>query len=110
MIETLLLHLLFVINAKDVNVNASVNDKLYCEVGIFTAHGCAHRVKLLVETGSSMSILPQSLYEDRFSFTPLLLPKAQLVTYSNQPLSVLGCMTATVTHNAVMGIDLIRSL
>lgn len=60
------------------NLNASVDDKIYCEVDIATPQGCAHKVKLLVETGSSVSILPQSLYEDYFTSTLLLLPTGHL--------------------------------
>lgn len=80
--------------------NSSTADatKLMCPVTITvpnTAQACS--VKLLVDTGSGVSILPESVYSATFSSVKLHNPDVQLVTYSREKLNVPGCLRADIT-------------
>ena len=82
-------------------------------------------VKLTVDTGASVSVLPRCIYEEHFKEAPLHQSPVRLVTYSRTPINVLGCMQATVhmdgikgpakfcvvdSGTALMGMDLISAL
>lgn len=100
--------------------------KLMCPVNITvpnTTDACD--VKLLVDTGSGVSILPESVYNANFSSVKLHSPTVQLVTYSKEKLNVLGCLRADVTHSdstastdfyivksgtPILGMDLVTAL
>lgn len=79
----------------------------------------------MVDTGSSVSILPKSIFDANFSSVPLQPPTANLVTYSQTLIPVLGCLPATVSRDdvtcsaklyivdsgtALLGMDLIKGL
>ncbi len=99
-----------------------LTDKIKCTATITTT---SVPVELIVDSGSSVSILPKSVYETYFKKDSLLLPSVKLVTYSRDPIPVLGCLTVTVTKNdvncetsifivesgtALLGMDLINGL
>lgn len=52
---------------------------------------------LVVDTGSSVSILPHSTYACHFSDVPLSQPTTRLVTYSKAQIPVLVCLSADVS-------------
>lgn len=98
--------------------------KLHCTVDI-RAGTAKKTVKLTVDTGASVSVLPKCLVEENFKGVPLQPPAARLVTYSKTPITVLGCMPATVVRDndtckasfyvtdsgtPLMGMDLITAL
>lgn len=105
-------------------VNTSA-DKLLCNVHVTTANGASIETELVVDTGSSVSILPVAVYKRHFSDCSLTAPKVKLVTYMKEDIPVLGCLHADVSLNekvttacfyvvkggsALMGMDLIRAL
>ncbi|XP_023806938.1 uncharacterized protein K02A2.6-like [Oryzias latipes] len=53
-------------------------------------------MKLTVDTGAAVSILPLCIYEEKFKGAPLHQPTVQLVTYSRTSIPVIGCMEAIV--------------
>ncbi|KAI4894806.1 hypothetical protein NFI96_001731 [Prochilodus magdalenae] len=71
-------------------------NKIICPVTIQTPAAAA-KLDLIVDTGSCVSILPKATYLANFNDTPLQPPKARLVTYSRDPIAVLGCLPATVS-------------
>ncbi len=98
--------------------------KIVCPVSI-TASDTTVDVELMVDTGSSVSILPKAIYEASFNSVPLQTPTARLVTYSRAPIPVLGCLPVTVSRDAVtcsaklfivdsgtalLGMDLVKGL
>ena len=70
-----------------------------CRVTIHTKESAPYDVDLVVDTGSSASIIPRQLYFDHFYCTPLVAPPAQLLTYSKSKIQSLGCLPATVHHD-----------
>ncbi|KAI2643843.1 Retrovirus-related Pol polyprotein from transposon 17.6 [Labeo rohita] len=105
-------------------INSTV-DKLFCDVRVTTSNGLSVETKLVVDTGSSVSILPEAVYKSHFSDCSLTVPKVKLVTYLKEDIAVLGCLHADVSLNdkvtpaclyivkgstALMGMDLIRAL
>ncbi|KAL1259102.1 hypothetical protein QQF64_009679 [Cirrhinus molitorella] len=100
-------------------------DKLKCSVCVTTSNGLSVETKLVVDTGSSVSILPETVYKRHFKDCSLTPPKVKLVTYLKEVIPVLGCLHADVSLNekvtpaclyivkggsALMGMDLIRAL
>lgn len=101
-------------------------DRLMCDVIInATPAAIPVSLQLTVDSGSSVSILPKQLYEQHFHTVPLHAPTARLVTYLQEPISVLGCLPATVSKygltcpahffivdngTALLGMDLIKGL
>ena len=67
---------------------------------IETASGESATCELLVDTGSSVSIIPETLYNRHFSACPLTLPEVKLVTYLKENIPVLGCLKATVSMDS----------
>ncbi|CAI5683364.1 unnamed protein product [Oreochromis niloticus] len=100
--------------------------KLMCPVTVTvpnTAQACT--VKLLVDTGSGISILPEHVYSTNFGSVKLSNPAVQLITYSKEKLDVLGCLRADITYNGksastdlyivrtgtpILGMDLVTAL
>lgn len=66
-------------------------------VTISTAADQAFVVNLVVDTGSSVSILPYSTYACHFSNVALSQPTARLVTYAKVQIPVVGCLSANVS-------------
>ncbi len=110
------LHILYMQNV--------LTDKIKCTATITTASASVP-VELIVDSGSSVSILPNSVYEKYFKKDSLLPPSVKWVTYSRDPIPVLGCLPVTVTKNdvncktsifivesgtALLGMDLINGL
>lgn len=96
-------------------------DKIKCTATITSA---SVPVELIVDSGSSVFILQKSVYETHFKDF-LLPPSVKLVTFSCDPIPVLGCLPVTVTKNdvkcktsifivefgtALLGMDLINGL
>lgn len=101
-----------------------VSAKLLCTVQV-EAGAIQRPVTLTVDTGTSVSVLPKSIYDDYFENVPLQPPAVCLVTYSRTPINVIGCLHATVVKDcrqcsvnfyvvdketALMGMDLITAL
>ncbi len=97
-------------------------DKIKCTATITTA---SVPVELIVDSGSSVSILPKFVYKTYFKKDSLLPPSVKLVTYSRDSIPVLGRLPVTVTKNdvncetsifivesgtALLGMDLINGL
>ena len=57
--------------------------------------------QLLVDTGSVVSILPESTYLEHFKNALLTEPKLHLVTSLKKPISVVGCLQVQVRRNHV---------
>lgn len=91
----------------------------------YAATGEFATCELLVDKGSSVSIIPETLYNRHFSACPLTLPEVKLVTYLKENIPVLGCLKATVSMDsatapaflyvvrggsALLGMDPIRAL
>uniref|UniRef100_A0A8C2ARP7 Reverse transcriptase domain-containing protein n=1 Tax=Cyprinus carpio TaxID=7962 RepID=A0A8C2ARP7_CYPCA len=101
-------------------------DRLMCDVIInATPAAIPVSLQLTVDSGSSVSILPKQLYEQHFHTVPLHAPTSRLVTYLQEPISVLGCLPVTVSKyglncpahffivdngTALLGMDLIKGL
>ncbi len=101
-------------------------DHLMCDVTIdATPAATPVSLQLTVDSGSSVSILPKRWYEQHFRTVPLQGPVVRLVTYSQEPILVLGCLPATVSKyghtcstrffivdqgTALLGMDLIKGL
>ncbi|KAL1277069.1 hypothetical protein QQF64_023742 [Cirrhinus molitorella] len=100
-------------------------DKLKCSICVTTSNGLSVETELVVDTGSSVSILPETVYKRHFKDCSLMPPKVKLVTYLKEVIPVLGCLHADVSLNekvtpaclyivkggsALMGMDLIRAL
>ena len=62
-------------------------------------------VEMLVDTGSGVSLIPYSLYQEKFVHVPLQELSIKLQGYGGQPLSVLGMMTATVTSDSGKSVE-----
>lgn len=78
-----------------------LTDKIKCTATITTASASVP-VELIVDSGSSVFILPKSVYKHTLRMLFLLLPPSvKLVTYSRDPIPVLGCIPVTVTKNDV---------
>ncbi|KAK6493672.1 hypothetical protein HHUSO_G25 [Huso huso] len=107
------------------NDAVSYKDKLVCTVQIGVSDTHSYNIDLIVDTGSSVSILPQDLYQQYFANCPLNEPKVRLVTYSKEDLPVLGCLSARVLYDGMtalatfyivqsgsplLGMDLIKAL
>lgn len=56
-----------------------------------------HDIELIVDKGSSVSIISVSMYKTLFPTCELAKPTVTLLTYSKQ-LTVMGSLHATVTH------------
>ncbi|KAF7641581.1 hypothetical protein LDENG_00277080 [Lucifuga dentata] len=82
--------------------DTDVPDKIHCTVDIQAAKA-AKTVKLTVDTGASVSVLPRCIYEKHFKDVPLHQSSVRLVTYSQTPIKVMGCMQATVHMDGIKG-------
>lgn len=75
----------------------AANDKITCEVNVKAPRGNRHTLQLVVDTGASVSILPEVVYKKHFSQCTLIKPKIKLVTFAKEDLPVIGCLSA-LTH------------
>lgn len=102
----------------------SLTDKIRCTALIATVTTSVP-IELIVDSGSSVSILPKIVYDTHFKKDVLLPPSLKLVTYSRAPIPVLGCLPVTVSKDditcstsffvvesgtALLGMDLINGL
>lgn len=111
----------------NIQQSAAANDKITCEVNIEAPGGNKHMLQLVVDTGASVSILPEAVYKKHFSQCTLNKPKIKLVTYAKEDLPVIGCLSALASVSAndnvvpatfyvvtagspLLGLDLIRLL
>ena len=105
--------------------STSPSDKITCTVKIQPPESSALVIDLVVDTGSSVSILPSCVFKEHFGESQLTQPTVRLVTYSKTHIPVLGCLSATVSKNDVttpavffivengtplLGMDLMRAL
>lgn len=75
-------------------------DKIQCTVDTQAAQ-IVKTVKLTVDIGASVSVLPRCIYEEHFKEAPLQQSSVRLVTYLRTPINVLGCIQATVHMDAL---------
>lgn len=107
------------------NEPMTVKDQILCCVQIKTDDGHCQPVELIVDTGSSVSILPESTYRARFSSCTLNPPTVKFVSYSKETIPVLGCFSTEVFHDGksavgtfyivqsgspLLGMDLLKAL
>lgn len=100
-------------------------NKLWCSVSLQAAGGSSTNANLLIDTGSAVSIIPQCFYKDYFKDIALTQPTVRLMTYTKEPIPVLGCITLNVMCNSksakctfyvvpvgvpILGMDLITAL
>lgn len=106
--------------------SAEAPKKLHCNVTVSTSAASSDTtVQFVVDTGSSVSILPAHIYKRYFSATQLSTPTTRLVTYTQECIPVLGCLQAQVRVSnasaaaiffivdkgtALLGMDLISAL
>ncbi|XP_043219856.1 uncharacterized protein LOC122380615 [Amphibalanus amphitrite] len=57
------------------------------------------QVQMLVDTGSGVSLIPSSLYQEQFAHVPLQMSSIRLQGYGGHLLPVRGMMTATVSSD-----------
>jgi len=103
----------------------TVTDKILCSVQIKTKDGHCQPVELIVDTGSSVSILPESIYRKHFASCTLNPATVKLVSYSKEIIPVLGCFSTDVFHDGstamgtfyivksgspLLGMDLLKAL
>lgn len=74
-------------------------DKIRCQVELEAPQGNKIPVELIVDTGSSVSILPETLFMKHFANCELKEPQVRLVTYSREHLPTLGCFSASVSYD-----------
>ncbi len=84
----------------NIQESAAANDKITCEVNIEAPGGNKHTLQLVVDTGASVSILPETVYKKHFSQCTLTKPKIKLVTYAKEDLLVIGCLSALASVSA----------
>uniref|UniRef100_A0A096M937 CCHC-type domain-containing protein n=1 Tax=Poecilia formosa TaxID=48698 RepID=A0A096M937_POEFO len=103
-------------------MNNAVQDKILCTVQV-TFNGQCKNVELIVDTGSSVSIIPDNIYHTYFYECVLTEPTFALVTYAKEKISVKGCLKA-ISHDshstagtlvvesgaALLGLDLFQAL
>ena len=82
-----------------VNTATTNPNKITCNVSLHTTGSQNVQTNLVVDTGSAVSILPESIYNEHFKNAPLSQPDLRLVTYLKEPIPVLGCLALTVTHD-----------
>ncbi len=105
--------------------SADAPQKLQCNVTVNTPASPCTTVHFVVDTGSSVSILPLHIYKRCFSATQLSTPSIRLVTYTQECIPVLGCLQAQERPSnasaaatffvvdkgtALLGMDLISTL
>ncbi len=105
--------------------SADAPQKLHCNVTVNTPASPGTTVHFVVDTGSSVSILPLHIYKRCFSATQLSTPSIRLVTYTQECIPVLGCLQAQARlsnasaaatffvidkETALLGMDLISAL
>lgn len=76
----------------------AVQDKILCTVQV-NANGHFQDVEVILDTGSSVSIIPESTYYALFPTWNLVGPSVTLLTYSKETIPVQGCMHAIVSHD-----------
>ncbi|XP_053739631.1 uncharacterized protein K02A2.6-like [Synchiropus splendidus] len=118
---------LAVLCVENVKQVAASKDKITSNIMFKTPEGNTTTLELIVDTGASVSILPETLYQQYLSQCPLTEPKVKLVTYAKQNLPVVGCLRVVVslpcqTHRVnatfyivksgspLLGLDLIKAL
>lgn len=72
-------------------------------------------VELIVDTGSSVSLLPESTYSAHFASCGLNSLTVKLVSYSKETIPVLGCFSTDVFYagkpgSPLLGTDLLKAL
>ncbi|CAM5138680.1 unnamed protein product, partial [Eretmochelys imbricata] len=77
---------------------AHIPEQIKCTVNVSAIpSGKSHSIQLMLDTGSAVSILPDSIYLHYFKDVPLTEPKLQLVCYLKNHIPVHGCLPAIVT-------------
>lgn len=72
--------------------------KLWCSVALQAAGGSGTNAKLLINTGSAVSIIPHCFYKDYFK--DIALNNVRLITYTKESIPVLGRLTLDVMCNS----------
>ena len=72
------------------NIERKAHDtgKIMCTVQIRIGNGQTQKLELMLDTGSTVSILPMSVYKQFFSHTALSAPKLNLVCFGGTAIRV----------------------
>ncbi|KAJ8356857.1 hypothetical protein SKAU_G00196510 [Synaphobranchus kaupii] len=84
-----------------IDETAPARGKISCRVQIQPAASRAFCTDLLVDTGSSESLLPRRFYDEHLRESKLTKPSVRLVTYAKTPIPVLGCLPVTDSKDDV---------
>ncbi|CAM4476884.1 unnamed protein product [Lepidochelys kempii] len=77
---------------------AHIPEQIKCTVNVSALpSGKQHSIQLMLDTGSAVSILPDSIYLHYFKDVPLTEPKLHLVSYLKNHIPVHGCLPIIVT-------------
>lgn len=79
-------------------INNTVQDKILCTVQV-TVNGRCNEVELIVDRGSSVSIIPKNTCHGLFPKCVRTEPTFALLTYAKEKISVKGCLSATISHD-----------
>ena len=71
------------------------DDEIYVHIQI----GGAHELKMMVDTGSKHTLIPESVYKKIKSPGVMSPPDVGLCGYGNNPIKVRGYFTSTLTYN-----------
>ncbi|XP_075774672.1 uncharacterized protein LOC142826315 [Pelodiscus sinensis] len=75
---------------------AHIPEQIRCTVNVSAIFsGKSHPIQLMLDTGSAVSILPDSIYLHYFKDVPLTEPKLHLVCYLKNQIPVRGCLPAS---------------
>lgn len=76
------------------NVNSDGSNSIMCTNKISIPDSACQDIELMLDTGSAVSILPESVVTDCFPEVSLQEPKIKLRDYSGNPIAVKGCLQA----------------
>lgn len=86
----------FAVDTKD-NIYSD-NDKLMVKLN-FETNNCAKSLDFQIETGSKVSLLPFSIYEQHFNSASLSETNTVVTNYSRDKIVVVGCLCGSLSLN-----------
>lgn len=107
------------------NVNTRDSNSIMCTVKVSVTGAESQDIELMLDTGSAVSIIPESVFTGLFADIPLTEPKLRLKGYGGNAIPVHGCLKAKVAFgdrnvntdlyivkhgSAVLGRDLFSAL
>lgn len=78
------------------NVDACDSSSIMCTVTVSVTGSKSQDIELMLDTGSRVSILPESIVTELFTNVSLTRPKRKLRDYGGNPIAVKGCLRADV--------------